>query len=95
MEEREKAIQQGDRWPERLAYERKREKRPSKGEKIARKAERENITLDPDRGGGCPWKKFDSEREKLFVPKGEERNDEMRGEKRNKIIIRCKENLEN
>ena len=31
---------------------------------------------------------------KLFVPKGEERNDEMRGKKRNKIIIRRKENLE-
>ena len=50
---REKATQQGDRWPERLAYEREREKRPSKG-KIARKAERENMMLDPDRGGVCP-----------------------------------------
>ena len=30
-------------------------------------------------------KQFDPEREKkLFVPKGEERNDEMRGKKRNK-----------
>ena len=36
-----------------LMREREREKRPSKGKKIARKAERENITLDPDRGGGC------------------------------------------
>ena len=34
MEGREKAIQQGDRWPERLAYEREREKRPSKGKKL-------------------------------------------------------------
>ena len=66
MEEREKATQQGDRWPERLAYERERERNdPARG-KIARKAERENIMLDPDRGGGCPWnnltqkgKKFD------------------------------------
>ena len=32
--EREKATQQGDRWPERLAYEREREKRPSKGKKL-------------------------------------------------------------
>ena len=53
MEEREKATQQGDRWPERLAYERERET-TQQGEKIARKAERENITLDPDRGDGCP-----------------------------------------
>ena len=90
MEEREKATQQGDRWPERLAYEREREP-PSKGEKIARKAERENIALDPDRGGGCPWKQLTQKRKKLFVPKGEERNDEMRGKKRNKIITRCKE----
>ena len=34
---------------------------------------------------------IDSEEKKLFVPKGEERNDEMRGKKRNKIITRCKE----
>ena len=34
MEEREKAIQQGDRWPERLAYEREREKRPARGKKL-------------------------------------------------------------
>ena len=61
MEEREKATQQGDRWPERLAYEREREP-PSKGEKIARKAERENIALDPDRGGGCPWKQLTQKR---------------------------------
>ena len=54
MEERENATQQGDRWPERLAYERERERNdPARG-KIARKAERENIMLDPDRGGGCP-----------------------------------------
>ena len=52
--EREKATQQGDRWPERLAEERERERNdPARG-KIARKAERENIMLDPDRGGGCP-----------------------------------------
>ena len=31
------------------------------------------------------------EEKKLFVPKGEERNDEMRGKKRNKIIIKRKE----
>ena len=37
-------------------------------------------------------KQFDPEREKkLFVPKGEERNDEMRGKKRNTIIIKRKE----
>ena len=52
-ERREKATQQGDRWPERLAYERERET-TQQGEKFARKAERENITLDPDRGDGCP-----------------------------------------
>ena len=34
MEEKEKAIQQGDRWPERLAYERERENRPARGKKL-------------------------------------------------------------
>ena len=47
-----------------LMRERERET-TQQGEKIARKAERENITLDPDRGGGCLENQFDSEREKI------------------------------
>ena len=35
------------------SWERERKNRPRKGKKLARKAERENIILDPERGGGC------------------------------------------